>query len=106
MNKEKLIEQIMKEALADGEPLTREEAEEVAEMEIKAKGITNYVATEKTKSKKPKVKKVDEEKAEIIKILEKALTNAGYPAIIVNEDKVIDFGQYTVNLIKHRPPKA
>ena len=39
MDKEKLILEIMKEAEADGEPLTREEAEEVAEMEIKAKGI-------------------------------------------------------------------
>ena len=33
MDKEKLILEIMKEAEADGEPLTREEAEEVAEME-------------------------------------------------------------------------
>ena len=39
MDKEKLILQIMAEAEKDGEPLTRAEAEEVAEMEIKAKGI-------------------------------------------------------------------
>ena len=46
MNKEKLIEQIMKECEADGEPITREEAEEMAEMEIKAKGIKNYTQAE------------------------------------------------------------
>ena len=37
MDKEKLINQIMAEAETDGEPVTREEAEEMAEMEIKAK---------------------------------------------------------------------
>ena len=37
--KEKLILQIMKECEADGEPITREEAEEMVEMEIKAKGL-------------------------------------------------------------------
>ena len=56
MNKEKLIKQIMAEAEADGEPVTREEAEEMAEMEIKAKGIKNYTQGEKPK-KKPIVKK-------------------------------------------------
>ena len=54
MDKEKLILQIMAEAEKDGEPLTRAEAEEVAEMEIKAKGIKNYVSSEvEKKAKKP-----------------------------------------------------
>ena len=37
MDKEKLIIKIMKEFEADGEPVTREEAEEIADLEIKAK---------------------------------------------------------------------
>ena len=37
MDKEKLIQQIMKECEKDGEPVTKEEATEMAEMEIKAK---------------------------------------------------------------------
>ena len=40
--KEKLILEIMKEAEADGEPVSREEAEEMANMELKAKGIKDY----------------------------------------------------------------
>ena len=42
MDKEKLIARIMKECEQDGEPVTREEAEEMAEMEIKAGGIKRY----------------------------------------------------------------
>ena len=106
MDKEKLINEILKEAEADGEPLTREEAEEMAEMEIKAKGIKNYVQAEvEKKAKKPREKKIDEDKKKIIEIIEKALTDNGYNATIVNVDKQIDFGEFTVNLVKHRPPK-
>lgn len=100
--KEKLIEQIMKECLADGEPITREEAEEMAEMEIKAKGIKNYAQSEKPKERKPREKKIDEQKKKIIEIIAKALTDNGYGAIITNVDKTIDFDCYTVNLVKHR----
>ena len=106
MDKEKLINEILKEAEADGEPVTREEAEEMAEMEIKAKGIKNYVQTDvEKKAKKPREKKIDEDKKKIIEIIEKALTDNGYNAKIVNVDKQIDFGEFTVNLVKHRPPK-
>ena len=40
---EKLALKIFKECEADGEPVTKAEAMEMAEMEIKAKGIKNYV---------------------------------------------------------------
>ena len=67
MDKEKLILEIMKEAEADGEPLTREEAEEVAEMEIKAKGIKRYEKAETaTSAKKTRERKVDEDKKAIL----------------------------------------
>lgn len=104
-NVEKLAEEIMLECEKDGEPVTKEEALEMAEAEIKAKGIKNYVLSEPKKATKPREKKIDEGKAEIIKILHKALTDSGYDAIISNVDKTIDFGCYTVNLVKHRPPK-
>lgn len=104
---EKLILKIMKECEADGEPVTREEAKEMAEMEIKAKGIKNYVQSDITerKERKPREKKIDDEKAKIIQILHNALVDNGYSAIISNVDKSIDFDCYTVNLVKHRPPK-
>lgn len=106
MDKEKLILELMAEAEADGEPITREEAEEMAEMELKAKGIKNYVQADvEKKAKKPREKKIDEDKKKIIEIIHKALTDNGYGAIISNVDKSIDFECYTVNLVKHRPPK-
>lgn len=106
MDREKLIVEIMRECEADGEPVTRAEAEEMADMEIKAKGIKRYEQAEPTK--KPKVKrevKIDTEKVEILKIIEKALTDAGIPAIIVSEQKEIAFGDFSVTLTKHRKKK-
>lgn len=51
MDKEKLIAKIMKECAQNGEPVTREEAEEMAEMEIKANGIKHYHQTKKGNQK-------------------------------------------------------
>lgn len=76
------------------------------EVNIKKNGSQReYVATEKTKNRKPREKKIDEEKKKIIEILQKALTENGFNAIITNIDKAIDFDCYTLNLVKHRPPK-
>lgn len=101
--KEKLILEIMREAEADGEPLTREEAEEMAEMELKAKGIKNYV---QSAIEKPKGKREIKKDAEKIKIIEKIfnflLTNGFDNAIIVNEQREITFGDYSITLTKHR----
>lgn len=105
MDKEKLILQIMAEAEKDGEPLTRAEAEEVAEMEIKAKGIKNYVsANVEKKAKKPKVRKVDEEKKEILEALAETLKDLGFEPTMENE-VALHFGTFSLKLTKHRPPK-
>jgi hypothetical protein len=116
MDKEKLILNIMKEAEADGEPITREEAEEMAEMEIKAKGVKLYNQGEaEKKPRKPKERKVDDEKAYILKsikvLIEGMLLNKGFPCEVgmKNETELsFAFGvnHYTIKLIKHRPPKA
>lgn len=103
MDREKLIKSIMKDL-----ECTREEAEEVAEMEIKAKGIKRYEKAEETKPRKPRERKVDETKKELIEYLEKAL------GMIVNVDNVKNESEisftfknelFTLKLIKHRPPK-
>lgn len=103
MDKEKLIKSIMKDL-----ECIREEAEEVAEMEIKAKGIKRYEKAEETKPRKPRERKVDETKKELIEYLEKAL------GMIVNVDNVKNESEisftfknelFTLKLIKHRPPK-
>ena len=110
MDKEKLILTLMKEAEADGEPITREEAEEMAEMEIKAKGITEYAQAEEKKPRKKREVKKDPTKVEFIKFLENLLlTNNVTDVKIVNEQKEIAFtigtDNYSLSLIKHRPPK-
>ena len=108
MTKEKLIDKIMKEAELDGEPLTREEATEVAEMEIKAKGIKVYEQAEKKERKKREVKP-DEEKVKLIKLITETLFSVGLDTSIVNPQREIAFSvngaDYSLTLIKHRPPK-
>lgn len=108
---EKLVNEIMAEAEADGEAVTREEAEEMAKMELGAKEIKNYTQAQVDKpSRKPRERKVDEEKAKILEFAKKGLTlmmNSG--TITVENEAKLHFNyngtEYTLNLVKHRPPK-
>ena len=61
---EKLVFEIIQDAKKDGEPVTREEAEEMAKMELGAKQIKRYEQAEKPRKKreKPKTVKVSDEK--------------------------------------------
>lgn len=111
MDKEKLIENIMAECAKDGEPITREEAEEMAEMEIKANGIKNYTQSdvEKKPRKKREVKK-DPIKVNLIEhFFNWLLTTPLEDVTIVNEQREITFvlnnETYSLVLTKHRAPK-
>lgn len=105
MDREKLIAEIMAECEKDGEPITRAEAEEMADMEIKAKGIKNYVQAEPEKKvRKPKERKVDTDKKAILEIVAKALAENGLTAEMENE-VALHFGEYTLKLTRHRPKK-
>ena len=72
---EKLVNQIMIDAEKDGEPVTKEEAEEMAEMELKAKQISNYTQGEKSQNKgrKPATVKVSDEKQALFQSILKNL---------------------------------
>jgi hypothetical protein len=109
MDKEKLIKEIMKDL-----ECTREEAEEVAEMEIKAKGIKRYEKAEEQKPRKKREVKLDEEKVSILKLIFDLLSNEIYSlelkdTTIANPQKEITFkvgqNEYSLTLTKHRPPK-
>ncbi len=93
MDKEKLINQIMKECEEDGEPVTREEAEEMAEMELKAKkDCKNYVSADKTarkKSDKPRTVKVSDEKIQLFNLLWEGLSNYYENCEILTNNKLI-----------------
>lgn len=107
--KEKLILSIMKSAEADGEPISREEAEEMAEMEIKAKGITEYAQAEKKPRKKREVKK-DETKITLIKRLADFMQEIATDVEVTNDQRTIEFvvmgENYSITLTKHRKKKG
>ena len=104
---EKLIATIMKEAEADGEPVTYEEAKEMAEMEMNAP--KRYEHEEKPRKKAEKVRKVDEEKKEILSGLRIYIEGKGAENITVKTETEVSFilngNAYTLKLTKHRPPK-
>lgn len=104
MNKENLINQIIAETKRNNEPVTREEAEEMAEMEINAKEIVRYeTAEEPPKKKERKPHKKDPEKVKIISEFYNFLLTKGYEnVIIINEQREIQFNDYSVTLTKHR----
>ena len=110
--RERLIESIIKQAKLDGEPVTREEAEEMADMEIKANGISSYTqAKVEKKPRKPREVKKDPTKISFIQNLEEWLTNTSVSDImIVNEQREISFkiadDTYSLVLTKHRPKKG
>lgn len=109
--KEKLIQAIMEMCEKNNEPVTREEAEEMAEMEIKANGLPTYTQSEVEKKprKKREVKK-DLVKISFIKNLEEWLTNTSVSDIIIlNEQREISFNigadNYSLVLTKHKTKK-
>jgi hypothetical protein len=96
----------MKECEKDGEPVTKEEAAEMAEMELKAKKGCRHYETDATKTRKPaaREKKVDAEKMEIISTVAEMLVADDVK--ITNNQREIQFkiGQndYSLVLTKHR----
>ena len=110
MDKEKLIKSIMAEAEKDGEPVTREEAEEMAEMELKAKANTkHYEQSEKPRKKTTRTRKVDENKKHLLGCVKALFDDMGITIIDMKTETEIKFvykgDGYTLKLTKHRPPK-
>lgn len=105
---EKLVKDIMAECAADKEPVTREEAEEMAHMELGEKEIKRYEkSNDAPKERKKREVKKDAEKIEIIKKIHSfLLTNGFKSARIVNEQREIAFGDYSITLTKHRKKKG
>ena len=107
---EALVKSIMKEAEADGEPVTREEAEEMARMEIGAKEIKRYeTSDEPKKERKPKERKVDKEKKEILGCIRALIEGLGAVNVSTKTETEVNFemngSAYSLKLTKHRPPK-
>ena len=121
MNKiETLATEIMNEFAKDNDPITIEEAREMAEMELKEKANRRYEKANAPRKKAERKKKEDPIKREIISTLAQNLTrvvidNESDPLeipsdiIITNPEKEITFTlrgeNYSVTLTKHRPKK-
>lgn len=118
MTKEKLVEKIMEECLAEGEPVTKEEAEEMAEMEIKSGLNRHYEQSEKPRKAAKKERKIDEIKREIIETIAQNLDRCFFgeelstvvDMVILKPEKEITFkvgeDEYSVTLTKHRSKKG
>ena len=128
MTREQQIENYMKSlqiSRAEAEQLFEDDqadfiGEEGEEMTKKAKEVRRYEQADKPKSKKKREVKLDEMTIEIIKFLENAMDGRhrwieedewDFENVIVkNPQKEITFVvngcEYSLNLIKHRPPKA
>ena len=101
---EKLIQEIMKDL-----ECSREEAEEVAKMEMKAKGLKRYEQAEKPRKKAERERKVDEVKKEIIDELVACISKNVGKVTKVKTDTEIDFvyadEDFTLKLTRHRKKK-
>jgi len=106
---DKLVKEIMADAEADGEPVTKEEAEEMAKMELGAKEDRRYEKSDKPRKKVEKVKKVDEVKKRFINGFRVYLEGCGAKVDPIKTEAEMHFTfegeSYTVKLIKHRPSK-
>ena len=114
MTKEQTILNYMKSldiSRAEAEQLFEDDANDIItdegeKLEEKAKSIPRKKEYVK-KSNKPRVVKKDAEKMEIITtIFNLLVNNTDYPDLTIkNVQREITFGNYSLTLIKHRPPK-
>ena len=106
---EKLAKEIMIECEKDGEPVTPEEAMEMAVMEAKSKEITRYEKSDKPRKKSTKVRKVDETKKHILQCVRVLLEGLGANIAEIKTETEITFSfneeEYSLRLVKHRPKK-
>jgi hypothetical protein len=109
MTKEKLIKEIMAEAEKDGEPVTYEEAEEMAEMEMKSGDINRRETKEDKKPRKPKERKVDNTKLDLLTPIKDLLEELEATSLELKTETEIAFNykgdDYSLKLIRHRGKK-
>ena len=106
MNKERIVAEIMKECEKDGEPVTRKEAEKMAEMEIKFAEQRHYEKSEKPRKPSTKERKIDENKKRILNNCRVLLEGMQAEITSIKTETELSFifndEEYTLKLIKHR----
>ena len=107
-NFEMLTAEIMKAMAEDGTPVTKAEAEEMAQMELGAKAIRRHETSGKRKASAPKPRKIDPDKLKLFSLLTNSVRGFTDALKCKNEAEfsfTYNGNAYTVKLIKHRPKK-
>lgn len=107
---EKLTLSIFEEMEKDGEPVTIEEAKEMAKMEINSKELCRrYEKSDKPKTTVVKERKVDANKKAILDKIYICLEEAGIAIDSIQNETAISFhykkDSYSLKLVKHRKKK-
>ena len=113
MTLEKLAKQIFDECAKEGEPITMKEAQEMAQMEINAKGIKIGARAAEPKAKKEKKQRIAQASAEkmaLFSLLWEGLSNFyGENAQISKQNKEISvqIGEksFKIDIVEHRKAK-
>ena len=113
MTLEKLEKQIFDECAKEGEPITMEEAQEMAQMELNAKSVKVGVRAVEPKPQKEKIQRiaqVSDEKMALFSLLWEGLSNFyGENAQIQKNNKEISvqIGEksFKIDIIEHRKAK-
>lgn len=107
---EKLALSIFKEMEKDGEPVTIEEAREMAKMEINSKELCRrYEKSDKPRVTTIRERKVDANKKAILDKIYICLEEAGIAIDSIQNETTISFhykkDSYSLKLVKHRKKK-
>lgn len=106
---ESLAKKIKRQCEEDGEPVTIEEAREMATLELKARHV-NRVGSDTEKKKPVRVRKVDATKGMILKEVQTLLESLGATDTALNNEVELSFNynndNYSLRLVKHRAKKG
>ena len=106
MTKEKLIARIMKECAAEGEPVTKEEAEQMAKWEMNSKAVRNNTKSDTQHKPSTRERKVDKTKKRILNNCRVLLEGMGVVSAQMKTETEVSFTfegeEYSLKLVKHR----
>lgn len=106
MTKEKLVARIMKECAAEGEPVTKKEAEQMAEWEMKSKAVRENAKSDAQRKPSTRERKIDETKKRILNNCRILLEGMGAVSAQMKTETEVSFTfeeeEYSLKLVKHR----
>lgn len=106
---EGLAKTIYNECEKNGEPVTMEEAMEMAKMEIGSKELKRYEQSDKPRKASAKERKIDEAKKRLLMACKTLVEGMGAKVTNIKTETEISFSfqgeNYSLKLVKHRKKK-